>query len=153
MLPWPWMLGVRGSGIAPPLLHQGTRQSSQFSTSTFRPGKAGSPSSENLELIFENNFSDKVVIADWFSSSSPNRGLYFQIFQMDTSTLSLICEIGYKTTDVFWNGNRLSIQKLQISFGNGFELTCDKKIGQIFKFVWDEKIGQNRIILRIWWYF
>ena len=61
MLPWPWKLGVGRSGIAPPLLHQGTRQSSQFSTSTFRPGKAGSPSSENLELIFENNFSDKVV--------------------------------------------------------------------------------------------
>ena len=64
MLPWPWKLGVGGSGIAPPLLHQGTRQSSQFSTSTFRPGKAGSPSSENLELIFENNFSDNVVITD-----------------------------------------------------------------------------------------
>ena len=87
-------------------------------------------------------------VKEWFLGADAAAFAPATIF--DSSNLSLVCEIGYKTTDVFWNGNRLSIQKLQISFGNGFELTCDKKIGKIFEFVCDEKIGQNRIILRIW---
>ena len=55
----------------------------------------------------------------------------------DSPDLSLVCEIGYKTTDIFWNGNGLS---MHISFGNGFELTCDRKIGKMIEYVCDEKI-------------
>ena len=52
----------------------------------------------------------------------------------DSPNLSLVCEIiGYKTTDIFWNGNGLS---MHISFGNGFELlTCDRKIEKMIEYV------------------
>ena len=89
-------------------------------------------------------------VKEWFLGADAAAFAPATIF--DSSNLSLVCEIGYKTTDIFvmkllaWVG-------MHISFGNGFELTCDKNIGKMFEFVCDEKIGQNRIILRIWWYF
>ena len=91
----------------------------------------------------------------------------------DSPNLSLVCEIGYKTTDIFWNGNGFELLTCDRKIEKMIEYVCDEKIFHVviflickikgreiyfkvfyqflpYPFLCEEKIGLNRMILRTW---